>query len=489
MKIKLTGKKKVQFRVYQFALPALFFFYSTFSFSQVICGGGLHSLALCSNSSVMAWGYNLNGQLGLGDTLDRHTPQQVHGPGNVGFLTGITALTSGGNPLAGVSFSLALKNDGTVWGWGWNHYGQLGCGDTISRKFPVQVSNLNGVIAIAGGGYHSFALKSDGTVWTWGRNYRGELGVGDTISTTTPVQVHGPGNIGFLTGIIAIGGGGWGHTLALKNDGTVWSWGQNFYGQLGLGDTTDRHVPTQVAITGITAISGGGGHSYVLKNDGTVWAWGFNQLNQMGDSTSTNQYSPVKVKILTGITAISGGAAHGLALKNDGTVWAWGFNQFGQIGDSTTANAAVPLQVKLLSGVSRISAGGGHSMVVKNDGTVWAWGYNVYGELGDGTTAQELLPIQVNGLCTVNGINELQQMESINAYPNPSSGVFQIANDKYRISKVEVYNVFGQKVYATSNGSYQTSNEIDLSSQPKGIYFMKVISEGNIIGTGKLIVE
>src|ERR1035437_5374109 len=126
MKNQQMTKHGIQFISYQIVFFMFCFILSTFSFSQGINGGGLHSFSLCSDSTIMSWGYNINGQLGLGDTSDRHSPVKVHGPGNVGFLTGITALASGGNPMAGVSHSLALKKDGTVWAWGWNHYGQLG---------------------------------------------------------------------------------------------------------------------------------------------------------------------------------------------------------------------------------------------------------------------------------------------------------------------------------------------------------------------------
>ncbi len=494
---KLKSNFCKQFGACQIVFISLFFLNNTFSFAQ-INGGGLNSLTLCSNSTVMAWGYNNNGQLGIGDTNRQLSPVEVHGPLNVGFLTGVTALASGGDALAGVSHSLALKNDGTVWAWGWNHYGQLGTGDTNARNVPVQVSNLTNVTSIAGGGFHSYVLKSDGTVWAWGRNYHGELGIGDTISSKIPVQVHGPGNVGFLTNIIAIATGGWGHSFALKSDGTVWSWGQNYFGQLGVGDTTDRYSPTQVSITGITAISAGGGHSLALKNDGTVWAWGYNSLDQLGDSTSIDRHAPVQVHgpgsvaFLTGIIQISGGAAHNLALKNDGTVWAWGFNQFGQLGDGNSVNGIEPVPVSLLTSVYSVSAGGGHSMALKHDGTVWTWGYNTYGELGDGTTVEHSTPIQVNGLCAINGINELHnQQMNLDISPNPSSGVFNLQMSQFenlKMNNIEIYDVYGKKIYQSSDSQILKST-IDLSNEPKGMYFIRAISEDKIIGIGKLIVE
>ncbi|MBI5237580.1 MAG: putative Ig domain-containing protein, partial [Deltaproteobacteria bacterium] len=155
--------------------------------------------------------------------------------------------------------TIALKNDGTVWAWGWNNYGQLGDGATIDRTTPVQVSGLTNVTAIAGGAEHTIVLKNDGTVWAWGRNIYGQLGDGTTIDRTTPVQVS------TLTNVNAIAGGGE-HTIVLKNDGTVWAWGWNIYGELGDGTTIQRTTPVQVSgLTNVTAIAGGWLHTIAIK--------------------------------------------------------------------------------------------------------------------------------------------------------------------------------------------------------------------------------
>lgn len=139
---------------------------------------------------------------------------------------------------------------------------------------------------------------------------------------------------------------GSGHTLALKNDGTVWAWGDNYYGQLGDGTTTERHAPVQVTgLAGVTAIAAGGGHTVALRNDGTVWAWGDNYYGQLGDATATESHTPVQVTGLSGVTAIAGGGAHTVALKSDGTVWSWGDNSYGQLSDGTTTQRLTPVPV------------------------------------------------------------------------------------------------------------------------------------------------
>jgi alpha-tubulin suppressor-like RCC1 family protein len=294
-----------------------------------ITGGGFHNLALKSDGTVWAWGYNAYGQLGDGTATDRLTPVQVQG------LTGVSAIAGG------VFHSMALKSDGTVWTWGANGIGQLGDGTATDRLTPVQVQGLTGVSAIAGGREHSLALKSDGTAWAWGSNVYGQLSDASCLGFAdrlTPVQVQG------LTGVIAITGGGK-HSLALKSDGTAWAWGWNADGQLGDGTFTNHCTAVQVqGLTGIMAVAGGEDHSLALKSDGTVWAWGYNAYGQLGDGTATDRLTPVQVQGLTGASAIAGAFHDSLALKSDGTVWAWGYNAYGQLGDGTTVNTYTPVQ-------------------------------------------------------------------------------------------------------------------------------------------------
>jgi alpha-tubulin suppressor-like RCC1 family protein len=185
-------------------------------------------------------------------------------------------------------------------------------------------------------------------------------------------------------------------TYATTTSG-LFAWGDNDYGQLGTGTTTNyipSYIPVQVSgLTGVTAIAGGRGHSLALKGDGTVWAW--------GDNSST----PGQVNNLTGVTAIAAGGGHNLALKGDGTVWAWGYNPNGQLGTGTTTiSSTIPVQVSGLTGVTAIAAGGNHSLAPKGDGSVWAWGYDQHGQLGNGTATDSSTPVQVSGLTGVTAI-------------------------------------------------------------------------------------
>ncbi|RKG89192.1 hypothetical protein D7W82_07985 [Corallococcus sp. CA049B] len=301
-----------------------------------IHAGKHHSVAFKQDGTVWAWGSNQSGQLGDGTTTNRTTPVQVQG------LTGVATLHAGGD------HTVVLKQDGTVWAWGNNFEGELGDGTTTYRKQPVRVTGLTGVTALGIGSGHTVALKQDGTLWAWGFNSVGQVGDGTKVNRTTPVRVAG------LTGVAAVYAGS-GHSFALKQDGTLWAWGFNNAGQLGDGTTADRTSPVRVqlsGLTGMTALVASGDpdtdshHTVILRQDGTVWAWGNNSSGQLGDGTTIRRATPVQVQGLTGVNTLAAGGNHTVAVKQEGSVWAWGSNSSGQLGDGTTTQRTTPVQVR-----------------------------------------------------------------------------------------------------------------------------------------------
>ncbi|MBL0386070.1 hypothetical protein JJB07_05330 [Tumebacillus sp. ITR2] len=253
----------------------------------------------------------------------------------------------------------------------------------------------NVVTKVVAGDSFGAVIKSDGTVWTWGLNYFGNLGDGTTRNHNTPVQVSG------LTDVSAVASGN-GYTLALKSDGTVWTWGWNTYGQLGDGTTETRLTPVKVLrLKDVVAISSGWDTSFALKSDGTVWAWGSNNYGQLGIGTQSNLANPVPVQVvgLDHVTSIDSGFNFSLAVKSDGTVWAWGSNSIGQLGDGTKTDRNAPVQVAELTNVISVSAGAAHSLALKSDRTVWAWGGSESDQGEYGSTS-----VQVQGLEGVTAI-------------------------------------------------------------------------------------
>lgn len=364
---------------YNPTLQELYQLYSSGTVVKVAAGDQI-SLILKNDGTVWAWGDNTYGQCGNGSALHSVSLTRVIG------LSNVTNIATGG------SHSLAVKSDGTVWAWGNNSDGQLGDGTVTRRTTPVQVSGLTGAVSVAAGVNFSLATRSDGTVRAWGNNTYGQLGDGTTTGRTTPVQVSG------LTGAASIAAGGF-HSLAAKTDGTARAWGLNSYGELGDGTTANKTTPVQMSgLTGVISVSGGYSHSLAVKSNGQVWACGRNAYGQLGDGSTTQRSTPVQVSGLTGASKVAAGDYHSTAMKSDGTVWSWGWNGSGALGDGTTVNRSTPVRTSGLTGATSIAAGLQYGLALKSDGSVWAWGMNEHAQLGDGNPVIRIIPKKINTL-------------------------------------------------------------------------------------------
>jgi alpha-tubulin suppressor-like RCC1 family protein len=235
------------------------------------------------------------------------------------------------------------------------------------------------------------ALRSDGTVWTWGWNGVAQLGNGTTNDAHTPAQISG------LSNVVAISGRGY-HCLALKSDGTVWAWGLNQSGQLGNGTTSMTLVPVQVAgLTNPAAISAGYTVSLARMSNGTVRVWGTGPKGELGQGNfGDHSYTPIQVMGLSNVVSVSADFQEPNALKSDGTIWMWGWNNLGQLGDGTTADTNLPTQVlNLTNMIFAGPTGDRDNCALGADHKVWTWGRNYNGQLGIGTTDQVAHPFPV----------------------------------------------------------------------------------------------
>lgn len=429
-----------------------------------VAAGERHTLALKKDGTVWSWGDNEQWQLGdSSGSVGRTEPAQVAG------LEGVTAIAAGdffsvvlkgdgtlwyfgdgfvsgaanGGPVRDlampwqiegisnvVSFAcgrksiIALKQDGSVWCWGYNMEGQCGGGEPGICREPVAVAGLGEVVAVAAGEQFSLALKKDGTVWGWGSLY---IASGDNLQKSKPVQIPG------LSGIKDIKAGYW-MALALHNNGVVWHSGVG--GKVlppekrSVADLLERSKAAS-----ITAIFAGGKDGFLEKRDGTLISWGVNDFgipDVKGQKKSINMLALSFKPLPEGeqatpaaeakpeapevpYQAIAAGFDHSLALGRDGTVWAWGENESGQLANSKIGSSNRPLQVyeeggRLLSPVASIAAGSIYSLAVKTDGSVWIWGKNLSlnqyisssrsgsnGQWG-GTPHNAILPTRIEGV-------------------------------------------------------------------------------------------
>lgn len=420
--------------------------------------------------AAISWGSNSDGQLGIGTTCNRVTgadclsssPVTVLGQGASRTLSPAIAVSGGS------AFSLALLSSGRVRAWGDGDHGELGDGvNGLEQDRPVAVvgpggtGQLTNITAISAGNVHSLALgrsgiSPGGQVWSWGANLWGELGVGTStgpehcpvgnsppsasdVCSTVPAGVVGPGGTGRLTGVTAVAAGD-NHSVALRSDGTVWTWGLNDLGQLGIGSSAGpstckpfsnfaatgcSRVPVQVVgpggtghLSNIVALAAGEDYTVAVRSDGTVWAWGSDAFSDLGQAPSFqpelchSPFAPVPIPCsttpvqvagpggvghLAGITAVAANGSplglHVLALSQDGTVWAWGIDDMGQLGNGVSEiQSGVPVHVLgpggqgNLTGVVALAAGGKLSLALRSDGSVWSWGQNDNGQLGTGNT-------------------------------------------------------------------------------------------------------
>ena len=335
--------------------------------ARLIAVGGSHNLAVAGNV-LYAWGDNDDGQLGDGTRTSRNEPVAIALPSGI-RADALRAIA------CGWYHSLALTNDGRVLAWGFNKDGQCGVTPDGPRFItaPRIVAGLSNIKQIAGGTLHSLALDNSGKVWAFGNNFYGQLGNGSIENVNaTPTIVRN------LPIVQAIGAGG-GHSVVLLNDGTARAWGWNFYGQLGDGlsgyqsNGEERRSAVPVLVKNIASgaqLSVGYAHNLLLKSDGSLLSWGNNFYGQLGRTTATaNDGSARLVTDASGasfdnVQSVSAGSGHNLVIRSDSTIWSWGYNEFGNLGLGHTNNQIAPQKVPNLSNAQAVAAGYAHSIAI-----------------------------------------------------------------------------------------------------------------------------
>jgi alpha-tubulin suppressor-like RCC1 family protein len=396
-----------------------------------VAHGAFRTFGVKTNGTLWAWGDNANGALGDGTTSSHHTPEQIgsetkwarvsagalstaalktdgtvwvwgydwfpdlapHLPTLLPQWRTAPALVASSNhwsTLAAESNDvIAIRHDGTLWGWGWNTDGELGDNTVDAHPVAGQIGTDTDWQAVFGGENASFAIKQNGTLWSWGADSDGQL-----ARDTNPFV---PGQVGTDADWETVSGSR-DHTVALKTDGTLWAWGNGLDGQLGTSHADFAWTPEQVgADTDWKTVAASDQFTLAVKNDGTLWAWGDNGHGQLGQgSVGGTALSPEQVGTDTNWSTVAARGNHVLALKTDGTLWAWGDNSDGALGDGTSgSDQSSPEQIGTGTTWSAIAPGTGHTIALQDDGTLWAWGDNTYGELGDGTTVSHDSPEQI----------------------------------------------------------------------------------------------
>ena len=339
------------------------------------------------NYELWSWGANENGALGLNEAVasDKSSPTQIPG----------TNWTELAKSQIRQDSNFAIKDDGTLWAWGMNQQGNLGVNDRTAYSSPVQVPGTTWANITTTYDYATLATKTDGTLWIWGLNDYGVLGQNQAYAQlarrSSPVQIPGTS---WATGRNKITGSGISFG-AIKTDGTLFTWGYNANGMLGLNNKTQYSSPTQVPGTTWSSVSGGYWSNTAIKTDGTLWTWGWNSAGKLGHNNQTEYSSPKQVPGTTWSSCYLG-MNHAIATKTDGTLWSWGYNSGGDLGQNDTTQRSSPIQIPGTTW-SECAIGNGFTYARKTDGTLWAWGKNLYGMLGVGDVVYRSSPTQVPG--------------------------------------------------------------------------------------------
>jgi alpha-tubulin suppressor-like RCC1 family protein len=333
-----------------------------------------------ADGTLWCWGYNDYGQLGLSDSIHRPVPNRV----------GTDADWKTPFSTADSYSTCALKKTGSLWCWGSNDWGNLGLSDNLRRKNPTQVGSAVDWVQVAPAVDYSCGTNTGGVLLCAGAG----PGMGGLSGSTFAAQA----GIGWAF-VSASGTSGYAHTCAVKSDHSLWCWGSNYTGQLGMGDHATRNTPYVMGADSDWAqvCVGGGSLAFTcaVRTDGSLWCWGSNDEGRLGIGSTAGSPLPVRVGADANWSRVACGQSHSCALKSDGSLWCWGRNGEGQLGVGDTSPRLSRTRVGSATDWAQVAPGGNFTCARKTDGSVWCWGDNTHGRLGTGGSGGSTSPVRL----------------------------------------------------------------------------------------------
>ena len=428
-----------------------------------------------TKNSLYTWGYNVTGQLGVGDKKDKITPQYVSDGWK--FMAG------------GYDFTFGINQNGELYACGSNGKGQRGDSDYLDHPTFKRVGTESNWKFVSAGWTHVLGINTNGELYSWGSNFDGELGIGtDTIYYSIK-----PKRIGNESVWISAAAGS-SHSLAINSKGELYAWGDNIDGQLGLGHNTSQISPQRVGTdSNWVKVVAGKEYSIAINSKGYLFTFGNNRYGQLGNGNTTRQYTLQRVGSDSNFIDAAAGWYHTLALKSTGELYSWGNNKSGQLGIGNNTDQNTPQRVGNQSNYISVATGSYNSLALTNDGTLYSFGDNSIGQLGLGLTSNPTVPNKIgtnsnwgfigcgtahclaieklNGKVNVTNLEAGKKSIYI-AYPNPSkTSVFIQSNKPIIGEKFEVYGLTGNKVIT---GFFTENQSVNISQLISGIYLMKI---------------